>query len=73
MKGDEFRSVKLLKLKYRRGDQIIQTFLKIGSPQKLGPTSLVSRNLKTLEKVLLNQTKCIEIWLMTKNLGPYHF
>ena len=70
---EEFLSVKLLKLKYRRGDQIIQTFLKIGSPQKLGPTSLVSRNLKTLEKVLLNQTKCIEIWLMTKNLGPYHF
>ena len=30
---DEFGSIKLLKLKYRRGDQIIQTFCKIGSPQ----------------------------------------
>ena len=26
---DEFGSIKLLKLKYRRGDQIIQTFCKI--------------------------------------------
>ena len=37
MNGHEFRPIKLLKLKYRRGDQIIQTFCKIGSPQKLGP------------------------------------
>ena len=33
----EFRSEKLPKLKYRRRDQIIQTFCKIGSPQKLNP------------------------------------
>ena len=37
MNDEEFGSIKLLKLKYRRGDQIIQTFCKIGSPQKLGP------------------------------------
>ena len=35
--GKEFESKKLLKLKYRMGDQIIQTFCKIGSPQKLAP------------------------------------
>ena len=37
MNEDEFGSTKLLKSKYWRGDQIIQTFFKIGSPQKLGP------------------------------------
>ena len=37
IKDDQFGSIKLLKLKYKRGDQIIQTFCKIGSPQKLGP------------------------------------
>ena len=37
MIDEEFGSKKLLKLKYRRGDQITQTFCKIGSPQKLGP------------------------------------
>ena len=34
MNDKKFGSIKLLKLKYRRGDQIIQTFCKIGpSPQ----------------------------------------
>ena len=61
MNDEEFGSVKLLKLKYRRVDQIIQTFCKIGSPQKLGPASLICRNFKTLKKVLLNQAECIEI------------
>ena len=31
-------------------DQIIQTFCKIGSPQKLGPPSLICRNFRTLRK-----------------------
>ena len=61
MNDDDFGSRKLLKLKYRRGDQIIQTFCKIGSPQKLGPPSLICRNFKTLKKVLLNHAECIEI------------
>ena len=61
MNDEEFGSVKLLKLKYRRGDQIIQTLRKIVSPQKLGPPSLISRNFKTLRKVLLNHAECIEI------------
>ena len=43
MNDEEFGSKKLLKLKYRRGDQIIQTFCKIGFPQKLGRPSLISR------------------------------
>ena len=61
MNDEEFGSIKLLKLKYRRGDQIIQTFSKIGSTQKLGPHSLISRNFKTLRKVLLNQAESIEM------------
>ena len=32
MNDEEIRHLKLLKLKYRWGDQIIQTFCKIGSP-----------------------------------------
>ena len=53
MNDEGLGSRKLLKLKYRRGDQIIQTFCKIGSPQKLGPPSLICRNFKTVRKVLL--------------------
>ena len=62
MNDEEFWSKKLLKLENRRGDQIIQTFCKIGSsPQKLGPPSLICRNFKTLRKVLLNAEECFEI------------
>ena len=46
----EFGSLKLLKLKYSRGDQIIQTFFRIGYPQKLGPLSLICGNFKNLTK-----------------------
>ena len=69
MNDKEFGSRKLLKLKYRRGDQIIQTFCKIGSPQKLGPPSLICRNFRTLRKVLLNHAEYIEMQWMSKNLG----
>ena len=43
MNDGEIESVKLLKLKYRKGDQIIQTFWKIGYTQSLGPLSLICR------------------------------
>ena len=61
MNDKEFGSLKVLKLKYRRGDQIIQTFCRIGSPQKLGSPSLIYRNFKSLRKVLRTQAECIEI------------
>ena len=35
MNVEEYGSIKLLKLKYRKGDQIIQTFCKTGSPQEI--------------------------------------
>ena len=37
MSDEESWSIELLRFKYRRGDTIIQTFWKIGSPQKLNP------------------------------------
>ena len=61
MNDEKFMTLKLLKFKYRRGNQIIQTFFKIGSNQKLGPPSLISRNFQTIRKVLLNHAECIEI------------
>ena len=50
MNDDECGSRKLLKLKYRRVDQVIQTFCRIGSPQKLGAPSLICRNFRSLTK-----------------------
>ena len=61
MSDDELGARKLLKLKYRTGDQIIQTFCKIGSPHKSGPLSLTCTNFKTLRKVLLNHAECMKI------------
>ena len=46
MNDKKFGSIKLLKLKYRSGDQIIQTFCKIFSHQKLGRPSLICRYFK---------------------------
>ena len=59
-------SVKLLKLKYRRG-----IFYRIDSPQKLGPLSLICRNFKSLRKLLVNHTECIDILWITKNLRTW--
>ena len=32
MNDEEFESIELLRFKYRKADQIIETFCKIGSP-----------------------------------------
>ena len=61
MNDEEFESKKLLKWKYRRGDQIIQIFSKIGLPRKLVPPFLIFRNFKTLRKILLSHAESIEI------------
>ena len=39
MNDKKLAFIKLLKLKYRKWDQITQTFCKIGSAQKIGPPS----------------------------------
>ena len=61
MNDEEFESEKLLKLKYRMVDQIVQTFSKIGSPQKLGSPTFICTNLETLRIVLLNNAKGTDI------------
>ena len=61
MNGKEVGSIKLLKLEYRSGAKIIQTFWRIGAPQNLGPHSSISRNFKTLRKVVLNHEECIKM------------
>ena len=58
---NQFRPTKFLKLKYRRGDEIIQTFCKVGSPEKLVPPSSISPNFKSATKVLQNHAQYIEI------------
>ena len=73
MNDEEFGSIELLKLKYRRWDQIIQTFCKIGSPQNLGAPFLISRNFKILRKVLLNHAEYTGMQWTTKNLGVENF
>ena len=61
MNEKKFGPITLTKLKYSRGGQIILTFYKIGSPQKLDPSPLIYGTLRTLRKVLLNHAECIEI------------
>ena len=61
MNDKEFGSLKFLKLKYRRGDKIIQTFCRIGFPQKFDSPCLTCTNVKTLRKLLLNHAEFIEI------------
>ena len=61
MNDKDFGSLKLLKLKYRTADQIIQTFSRIGSSQKLASPSLICRIFKSLSKIQLYQTEFIEI------------
>ena len=61
MNDNDFGFAKLLRFKYKRGDQIIQTFCKIVSSQKLGHPSLICRNSKSLRKLQLNHAECLEI------------
>ena len=60
MNDEEFGSRNLLRLKYRREDQIIQRFFLTGSPQTLGPPSLICRNFKIQGKVLLSYAEMNE-------------
>ena len=50
MKYRELGLFKLLKLKYSSGEQIIQSFYRIGYFKKLGSLSLTGGNLKKTEK-----------------------
>ena len=50
MNDEEFDSVKFLELKYRRGDQIIQPFCRIGSPQEIRSPLINLMNFQKAEK-----------------------
>ena len=61
MNDEKFRSLKVLKLKSRKGDEIIQTFWRIGpppTPQKLVALSLMGTNFKSFRK---DHTEPIEL------------
>ena len=47
---EEFGSIKFLTLKYRRGDQIIQPFCRIGSPQEIRSPLFYLRKFEKTEK-----------------------
>ena len=53
-------SLKLVKLKYKTVEQVIEIFYIIGSSEKLGPSSLSCRSFKTLGNVFLNYAESIE-------------
>ena len=48
VKDEEFGSLNLLKVKYRKADQIIQRFYKLGSSQKIGYSFLIDRTFERL-------------------------
>ena len=50
MDDEEFGSLKFLKLKYRRGDQRIQPFCRIGSPQEIRSPLFNLRKFEKTEK-----------------------
>ena len=50
MNEEEFESFKFLKLKFRRGDQIIQPFCRIGSPQEIMSPLFNLRKFQKTEK-----------------------
>ena len=49
------------RLKYRREDQINESFCRTGPHKKLSLSSLVLGNFEHLRKVLLNHVECVEI------------
>ena len=61
MNDEEFGSLNLLKLKYRRGDQVIETVYKIPSPHIFDPPFLIYVSFKSLRNILLSHAECIEI------------
>ena len=72
MKDKEFGLIELLRLKYRREDQIILTFCKFGFTQKLDPTSFNLPKFQDSNKS--TPDSCRNDWnqMNDENLGPYN-
>ena len=60
MNEEEFSSFKVLKLKYRRGDQKIQLFLRFAFLQEIWTPYLISRDFESLRKPPLNDAEWIQ-------------
>ena len=60
MSDGEFESLKLLKLKYRRGDQIFQRFCRISFPQEIRAPLFNLREFEKSEKI--TPGSCIVHW-----------
>ena len=58
---EELESLKILKLKYRRGNQIIQPFCRLVSQKGIRSPSLVCGYFQILRKVLFNHAENFEI------------
>ena len=73
MNDDEFGSFKLLKFKYRRGDQIIQLFYRIGSPQEIRSPLFNLRKFQKPEKS--STASCRTHWnlMNDKEFGSFKF
>ena len=61
MNDEKCESLKLLKLKKKKGGQVIQTFCIIGFSKKLGPPSLNCTGFMNLRNVFLNHAESIDI------------
>ena len=61
MNDEKSESLKLLKLKNKKGGQVIQTFCIIGFSKKLGPPSLNCTGFMNLRNVFLNHPESIDI------------
>ena len=64
LKSNEWRRIWVLetfKIEIQKGRPNNSAFCGMDSPKKLGPASLIFRNLKSLRKLLLSHADCIQI------------
>ena len=61
MNDKESGYLNILKFKYRRGDQMIQTFFSIGSPHELGSPLFNLKKFEKSKKLFVNHKECIEV------------
>ena len=70
---EEFGSLKFLKLKYRRGDQIIQHFCKISSPVEIRFPLFNLRKFQKTEKINAESCRMHESLLDDEEFGSFKF
>ena len=73
MNDKEFGSLKLLKLKYRRGDQIIQSFFRIGSLQEIRSPHLNLWKFEKSEKSTSGLCRMHEKLMNDEELKSFNF